>query len=203
MAKPYSEDLRRRAVETILDGATIPETAEHHGVSISSIVRFLKLHRETGRVSPAQFGGYKDFALAEHEELVRQLVADQPDITLEELVARLAKKKVTVGKSSVSRFLHHLKLTFKKKVCELQSRIARTSPPNADLCNGDSQNSIRAGSFSSMKRPFLRPSCVSTAGHRRMSGSYKKSRMETGRQLLSSRRCATTVLLHPLYSKAR
>ena len=115
MAKPYSEDLRRRAVETILDGATIPETAEHHGVSISSIVRFLKLHRETGSVSPAQFGGYKDFALAEHEELVRQLVADQPDITLEELVARLAKKKVTVGKSSVSRFLHHLKLTFKKK----------------------------------------------------------------------------------------
>jgi transposase len=115
MAKPYSEDLRRRAVETILDGATIPETAEHHGVSISSIVRFLKLHRETGSVSPAQFGGYKDFALAEHEELVRQLVADQPDITLEELVARLVKKKVTVGKSSVSRFLHHLKLTFKKK----------------------------------------------------------------------------------------
>jgi transposase len=114
MAKPYSEDLRRRAVETILDGATITETAEHHGVSISSIVRFLKLHRETGSVSPAQFGGYKDFALAEHEELVRQLVADQPDITLEELVARLAKKKVTVGKSSVSRFLHHLKLTFKK-----------------------------------------------------------------------------------------
>ena len=114
MAKPYSEDLRSRAVETILDGATIPEAAEYHGVSISSIVRFLKLHRETGSVSPAKFGGYKDFALAEHEELVRQLVADQPDITLEELVARLAKKKVTVGKSSVSRFLHHLKLTFKK-----------------------------------------------------------------------------------------
>ena len=115
MAKPYSEDLRRRAVETILDGATITETAEHHGVSISSIVRFLKLHRETGSVSPAQFGGYKDFALAEHEELVRQLVADQPDITLEELAARLAKKNIAVGKSSVSRFLHHLKLTFKKK----------------------------------------------------------------------------------------
>ena len=77
MAKPYSEDLRSRAVETILDGATIPETAEYHGVSISSIVRFLKLHRETGSVSPAKFGGYKDFALAEHEELVRQLVADR------------------------------------------------------------------------------------------------------------------------------
>ena len=115
MAKPYSEDLRRRAVETILEGATIPETAEQCGISISSVGRFLKLHRESGSVNPAKFGGYKDFALAEHEELVRQLVADQPDITLGELTARLAKKKVAVGKSSVSRFLHHLKLTFKKK----------------------------------------------------------------------------------------
>jgi putative transposase len=115
MAKPYSEELRRRAVETISDGATIPETAERCGISISSIVRFLKLHRETGSVSPAKFGGYKDFALADHEKLVRQLVMDQPDITLEELAARLSKKKITVSKSSVSRFLHHLKLTFKKK----------------------------------------------------------------------------------------
>ena len=115
MAKPYSDDMRRRAIETISDGATIPEAAEQCRVSISSIVRFLKLHRETGSVSPAKIGGYKDFALAEHEELVRQLVGDQPDITLEELTARLAKKKVPVGKSSVSRFLHHLKLTFKKK----------------------------------------------------------------------------------------
>jgi len=112
MAKPYSDDLRRRAVEAISDGATIPEAAEQCGISISSMVRFLKLHRETGSVSPAKFGGYKDFALADHEKLVRQLVANQPDITLEELAARLAKKKVAVGKSSISRFLHHLKLTF-------------------------------------------------------------------------------------------
>ena len=115
MAKPYSEDLRRRAVDIVADGATIPEAAEQCGFSISSVGRFVKLHRDTGGVSSAKFGGYKDFALAEHEELVRQLVADQPDITLAELVARLAKKKVTVGKSSVSRFLHHLKLAFKKK----------------------------------------------------------------------------------------
>jgi transposase len=115
MAKPYSEDLRARVVEAIEDGATIPEAAERCSVSISSVVRFLRLHRETGSLSSAKFGGYKDFALAAHEELVRQLVAEQPDITLAELEARLAKKKVTVGKSSISRFLHHLKLRFKKK----------------------------------------------------------------------------------------
>ena len=97
------------------DGATIPETAEQLGVSISSVVRFRRLHRKTGSVSPAKFGGYKGYALAAHEELVRQLVAEQPDITLAELKGLLAKEKVTVGQSSIFRFLHHLNLRFKKK----------------------------------------------------------------------------------------
>ena len=59
MAKPYSEDLRRRVVEAIDGGANIPEAAEQCGVSISSVVRFLRLHRDTGSVSAAKFGGYK------------------------------------------------------------------------------------------------------------------------------------------------
>jgi hypothetical protein len=63
MAKPYSEDLRRRVVGAIEGGATIPEAAEQCGVSISSVVRFLKLHRETGSIGWAKFGGYMDFAL--------------------------------------------------------------------------------------------------------------------------------------------
>jgi hypothetical protein len=46
-------------------------------VSISSVVRFRRLHRETGSVSPAKFGGYKGYALAAHEELVRELVAGE------------------------------------------------------------------------------------------------------------------------------
>ena len=115
MGKPYSKDLRTRVVEAGQDGATIPEIAEQLGVSISSVVRFRRLHRDTGSVSPAKFGGYKQYALAAHAELVRRLVAEQPDITLAELKAVLAKRKVTVGKSSISRFLHHLKLPFKKK----------------------------------------------------------------------------------------
>jgi transposase len=81
MGKPYSEDLRARVVRAAQDGATIPETAEQLRVSISSVARFRRLHRETGSVSPAKFGGYKGYALAAHEELVRRLVAEQPDIT--------------------------------------------------------------------------------------------------------------------------
>jgi transposase len=100
MAKPYSENLRRRVVETINGGATIPDAAEQCGVSISSVVRFLRLHRDTGTVSAAKFGGYKKFVLAAHEELLRSLIKEQPDITLAELETRLAKKNVLVGKSA-------------------------------------------------------------------------------------------------------
>jgi len=115
MGKPYSEDLRARVIAAGQDGATIPEIAEQLGMSISSVVRFRRLHRETGSVSAAKFGGYKGYALAAHEELVRQLMAEQPDMTLAELKAVLATEKVTVGQSSISRFLHHLNLRFKKK----------------------------------------------------------------------------------------
>ena len=116
MGKPYSEDLRERVIGAAQDGATIPEIAEQFGVSISSVVRFRRLHRETGSVSPAKFGGYKGYALAAHEELVRELVAEQSDITLAELRAVLATENVTVGQSSISRFLHHLNLRFKKSL---------------------------------------------------------------------------------------
>src|SRR5260370_19923440 len=125
MAKPYSEDLRRRVVEAIDGGATIPEAAEQCGVSISSVVRFLRLHRDKGSVRAAKFGGYKEFVLAAHEEFVRRLIEEQPDITLAELETRLATKNVLVGKSSISRFLIHLKLLFKKKPAGRRAGSAR------------------------------------------------------------------------------
>src|SRR5262245_38380981 len=89
MPKPYSDDIRARVVEEIEGGATFEDTAERCGVSLSSVVRFLRLERETGSVSPAKFGGYKGYALAAHEGWVRQMVAEQPDMTLAELQAKL------------------------------------------------------------------------------------------------------------------
>src|SRR5260370_37722128 len=106
MAKPYSEDLRRRVVEAIDGGATIPEAAEQCGVSISSVVRFLRLHRDTGSVGAAKFGGYKEVVLASHEGVDRSWIVEQPDITLAELDARLAEAEELVGKSSNCRVLN-------------------------------------------------------------------------------------------------
>jgi transposase len=122
MAKPYSEDLRVRIVAADRDGGTIAQIAEQFGVSVSSVTRFRRLWRETGEVSAGKFGGHKKHALAPHEDLVREVVAAQPDITLAELRAILACEKVTVALSSISRFLHHLNLTFKKKSFQAAER---------------------------------------------------------------------------------
>jgi transposase len=125
MAKPYSDDLRVRVVETVEEGATREEAAERHGVSLSTVGRFLRRKRETGSIRPAKFGGYKQHALAAHEQRVRQWVAEQPDITLAELKAKLARQKIAVGQTSIFRFLRHLKLTFKKKPSRRRAGSAR------------------------------------------------------------------------------
>ena len=199
MGKPYSEDLRARVVRAAQDGATIPETVEQLRVSISSVVRFRRLHRETGSVSPAKFGGYKGYALAAHEALVRQVVAEQPDITLAEIKAVLATEKVTVGRSSISRFLHHLKLRFKKKSTGRRAG----PPPHVRRCRRSSQGSIRSGSSLSMKPAFPRRSPASTGEHRRASGLCKRCCTATGRPSLSSLHYATIVSPRPSCSKDR
>jgi arginine repressor len=61
-------------------------------------------------------GGYKTFTLEPHIDRVKELVAEQPDSTLAELQVRLAREKVKVSQSGVSRFLRHINLTFKKSL---------------------------------------------------------------------------------------
>jgi transposase len=85
-------------------------------MALSTVGGIIKRRRETGSVSPAKFGGYKTFTLEPHTDRVKELVAEQPDSTLAELQVRLAKEKVKVSQSGISRFLRHINLTFKKKV---------------------------------------------------------------------------------------
>jgi transposase len=56
------------------------------------------------------------------------LVAAQPDITLDELQARLAEQAITVGRTSVQRCLERLGLTRKKRHSTLRSRPGPTLP---------------------------------------------------------------------------
>lgn len=139
MAKPYSDDLRERAVAAIEDGHTRLEVAETYNLALSTVGGFIRRKRETGSVSPAKFGGYKMFILAPHEDLVKRLVAEQPDSTLAELKDRLAKKKIQVSQSAIFRFLRYLKLPLKKRVSAPLNKIGKMSRPHVRPCGKNSQ----------------------------------------------------------------
>jgi transposase len=114
MGKPYADDLRLVVVRLIEEGHTRPEVAELCGISLSSVGRYVRRYRSTGRVSPDKFGGYKDYALARYADRIKRWIAKRPDLTLLEIQVRLAKTGVKVAASSVFRFLRHLGQTFKK-----------------------------------------------------------------------------------------
>jgi transposase len=133
MARPLSKDLRERIVGAVESGASRRSVAGRFRVSVSCVVKLMQRWRETGSVDPGQMGGWKDYALADHEAVVRALIAECPDLTLEELRAALARKGIRVGRSSVDRFLKARGLTFKKSRFAPPSRTDRTWRPRARL----------------------------------------------------------------------
>jgi transposase len=130
MGRPYSDDLRRRIVAAVEAGATRTAAAAQFAVSVSCAIKLVQRFQRTGSVAPAA-RGRKSFALAEHEVLVRGLVAARPDMTLDELTAELAACGVGVSRSADNRFLKACGLTFKKSRCMPPSSNGRMWRPRA------------------------------------------------------------------------
>jgi transposase len=114
MAKPYSQDLRDRLVRAVLSGQSRRSAARGFDVSPSCVIKLMQQFETTGGCLARKFGGHKRHALAEHEDMVRALVAAQPDLTITELWKKLTALEIKAGRSAVGRFLLHLKLTYKK-----------------------------------------------------------------------------------------
>jgi transposase len=133
MARPLSKDLRERIVEAVEGGQSRRGAAGRFRVSVSCVIKLMQRWRETGSVDPGQMGGWKDYALADHEAVVRGLIAEHPDLTLEELREALAQRGIQVGRSSIDRFLKAREVTFKKSRSTPPSRAGRTWRPRARL----------------------------------------------------------------------
>jgi transposase len=84
-------------------------------VSISFAIKLMQRWRRAGTLRPVRIGGTKAYRLAPHGALVCALVAEKPDITIDELRGRLAGEGIRVGRSSIGRFLIAQGLSFKKK----------------------------------------------------------------------------------------
>jgi len=126
--RPYSEDLRERIVRAVEGGMSRNAAAKHFDVAVSTVVKLLQRWTTTGSVKPAQFGGWKKPSQAAHEDRIRALVAEKSDITIKELLARLAAEKIETKPSTLGALLQRLGLTRKKRQLMPPSRSGKMSP---------------------------------------------------------------------------
>jgi len=115
MAKGYSKDLRERAVALVEEGESRREVARVLNLAPSTAVRWLDRWTTTGSVEAKPGTGHSRSPLKAHEQWLLDLVASEPDLTLEEIRDRLQReKKLAVAVSSVWRFYDRHAITFKK-----------------------------------------------------------------------------------------
>ena len=113
MARPYSMDLRERAVARVLAGESVRSVAATLSISAASVVRWSQRHRRTGSAAPGKIGGHRPPVLGRHRDWL--LERAKTDFTLRGLVAELATRGVKVDYVQVWRFVHAEGLSFKKK----------------------------------------------------------------------------------------
>ena len=127
MTLPISNDLRKRIVKSVDGGLSRNAAAKKYDVGISTVVNLIRRWRTTGNIDPDRQGNPQDFKLAAHEDRVRQMLLEHPDITLIEMKDKLAKAGINVSKSAIDRFLNHLSLSYKKNGARQRAGQARRS----------------------------------------------------------------------------
>jgi transposase len=113
MPKPYSMDLRERVIESVAAGASRREAAELYGISPSVVVIWVQRWEATGSIVARPSGGSVS-PLEDHAEFLLGLVAEQPDLTLDEIVAVMTKTGIAGSRTAVWRFYERHGITFKK-----------------------------------------------------------------------------------------
>jgi transposase len=119
--RPLSQDLRQRILDTVARGeGSLRQIAKRFLVNLSTVVRLLKRHRETGSAEPKPHAGGRQPALGSDDlKRLRELIPQQPDATLDELRERLG---VDCSDMAISRALKKLRITRKKKVLHASER---------------------------------------------------------------------------------
>ena len=132
MPKSCSCDLRQRTIEMVEVGASRHEAAEHFGVAVSSVVKWMQRWNESRSAAPKPRGG--SISRLEHQsERILAVITDQPDLTLEETAAELRRQRIRTSRSSLSHFFHRHDITFKNKACKPPSESEPTWLERADV----------------------------------------------------------------------
>jgi transposase len=115
MAQGYSKDLRARAVSIVEAGESAREAARLLSIGASTAIRWIERWTRTGRVDAKPGTGHSRSPLEKHRRWLLDLIAAEPDLTLEEIRTRLRSvKRHKAGIGSIWRFYERHDITFKK-----------------------------------------------------------------------------------------
>jgi transposase len=114
MPRPYSNDLRERAIDEVRSGASRREVAEQFNVCPSTVINWMRRWRETGNGAAKPSGGSVS-RLDSYAKWFLNLIAGQPDMTLDEVVVAKKAARIPGSRSAVGRFFLRHGISFKKK----------------------------------------------------------------------------------------
>ena len=127
MLGAYDDDLRKRLVCAVAEGASVREAADLYAAAPSTVVKVHQRWRETGAVSAKPMGGdQRSHRLEAHADLIMGLIKAKADMTLLEICDALAAKGIKASRSSIWRFFERRRVSFKKNRFTLASKSART-----------------------------------------------------------------------------
>ena len=128
MSKALSVDLRERVLAAVAEGLSHRAAAERFGVSAASVSRWRALARAQGDVQPKALGGdRRSGRVAAQAVLIRMLLAETPDITIDEMRQALAVRGHIFGYGAIQRFFKRHRLTRKKRRGMRRNKSAPTS----------------------------------------------------------------------------
>ena len=125
MPIPISQEMREKIIYHKKAGEKNADIIKWLRVSKNSITRIWKQYKEEKTIEPKPHNKGRKPAFYEKKlEAIRAKIAEQPDITLEELVEHFS---LNISISALSRKLKKINLTFKKRHCSQRSSSARLS----------------------------------------------------------------------------
>lgn len=144
-------DLRKRILKAYDRGDVSREqVAKRFEVSLGMVKKLIQQRRHTGSIAPLHHrSGRKPVILDSHRRGIRVLLAKQPDLTLEEIRARIGLE-CTV--QAIHYVLVDMGLTYKKRRSGPRNNPAPMSPERAASGAGSRRDSIPRGSSSSTNR---------------------------------------------------
>ena len=135
MHEPYPGELRTRVIDFVQEGGS--RRRRLNSLMSASVLRsggcsaFVK----TGLSNPCPVGGSTS-PLEKHSRHILALISEVSDLTLNEIVSALHKRRIPGSRSALSRFFARHGITIKKKFARGRAEARRRRPRAPTLDSG-------------------------------------------------------------------